>query len=152
MFYQVLCRRLLPAILCLLYFLPANTVAQLDNQVMMLELANRRYEGTTYYAEIWVIMMHDREWPVCDAVIWLRFNLNTLDGAPFHGLPLFDFDPELRDAGYVALQYFYGGLWQAISIDMIAPFNGYVTKRGGSNGSSFRLGTVRWNPFARTRL
>lgn len=145
---HVLCRSLIPAVFCLLYFLPVPTAAQLINQVMILDLANRRYEGTTYYAEVWVIMMPNREWPVCDVVVWMEFNLNTLDAMPFHGASLFDFDPELSSAGYTANQHFFSGLRQAVSIDILAPPNNHVTKSGGSNGMSFRLGTVRWTAGA----
>lgn len=146
MFCTICYRKLLPALFLLLLLLPIPSVAQLANQIMMVDLANRRYEGTTYFAEVWVIMMHDKQWPVCDAELWLHFDLNTLDGAAFDG-PLFDFDPELANAGYMASQTYVGGPIQAIGISLFAPFDTYVTKQGGANGSSFRLGTVRWRAY-----
>lgn len=145
MLYTLFYRILLP-VFALLLLLPIPSIAQLANQIMMVDLANRRYEGTTYFAEIWIIMMHDKEWPVCDAEIWLHFDLNTLDGAAFDG-PLLDFDTELANAGYAASQTYVGGPVQAIGISLFAPFNTYSTKRGGANGSSFRLGTVRWRAY-----
>lgn len=148
MAYKITCWNILPVLFSFVFFLPTHSAAQLANQVMLLELANRRYEGTTYFAEVWVIMMPEREWPVCDAIIWLSFNLNTLDGEAFNQTALMDFDPELRNAGYVATQNYYGGMRQAILIDMLAPpGNNFIRKRGGANGSSFRLGTVRWRAY-----
>lgn len=149
MSYQVICRKLFPAIFCLLYFLPIRTTAQLANQVLVLEFTNRRYEGTTYFADLSVIVMPNKEWPVCDAVIWINFNLNALDGTPFNRVELLNCDSELQSGGYQITQSFYGGQRQAISVDILAPMGGgTVTKYGGSNGSSFRLGTVRWTAIA----
>lgn len=147
MIHQVV-RRMFPAFLLLLCLAQTHSQAQLANQALILDIANRRYEGTTYYAELWVFVMPDREWRVCDAAIWLQYNLNNLDGSTFHAMPVVDLDPELQSAGYQATQYFWGGVRQAVSVELFAPGgNSIITKQGGPAGLSFRLGTVRWRAY-----
>lgn len=141
-FYSEYQNLLLAIVLCCC--LPTGLLAQLANQVMVVELANRRYQGTTYFAEIWVVMMPNNNWPVCDAIISLAFNNNTLDGTAFQAVSLLDFDPELQAAGYEAAQAYIGGGTNAVVVELFAPQGTYVTKQGGVGGSSFRLGTVRW--------
>lgn len=116
--------------------------AQQQGQVVRFGLANRQLSGTTYSADIWAYMMPDSTWTICDVDLHLTFNRNALNGAYHNFEPLLNPDPELAAAGYTTLQY-YNPSMRVLMVALTAP-GAAVTKSGGTYGSYFRLGTVRW--------
>jgi hypothetical protein len=130
------------------YLIPAN--AQQQNQVVRFGLTNRQLTGTTYSADIWAYMMPDKSWTICDVDLHLMFNRNALNGSYYNFEPLLNLDPELQTAGYTTVQA-YNPTLRVLMIALAAP-GILVTKSGGSNGSYFRLGTVRWQAIDLTAM
>lgn len=125
-------------------FVSAPLAAQ-QQKFLTVELANRHLEGTVYYADIWIVVKPGAEWIVSETTIWVLFNVNALNPTAYLNQSVPNFDAELAASGYVS-QYHYLPAIPAVSIDILAPpaFSGCVVK-GGPQGETFRLGTLRWN-------